>query len=222
MKKLERSTRILIAIICIPLLLFAGVVLYVAIVPEPTVTYLGHSDGDLELGDVWNEEDAFQIKVVDVIIGEVDETGRRQCEAILEVKNENVVAHKHSSGMQIYKFAKDSEHAYRISHGSYQLEEKLEKIETYFEPYDGKLSNVMEIWFSVHDNIEVDGVIYDTIEDSNELKQFVVEKGQVATFRYGFTAREHLDVLQMNIKVLASKNHDQQYTGYYKVNVGID
>ena len=43
------------------------------------------------------------------------------------------------------------------------------------------------------------------------------QKGQTATFRYGFRAREHMDVLQMHITVLASKNHDQQYHGSYKV-----
>jgi len=217
MKKLERSTRILFAIIAILILLFIGFVLYVWIMPEPEPTYLGHSDGDLALGEVWNEEGAFQICVTDVIIGDVDETGMRQCEAVIEVTNENVVAHKRSNTMLLYKFAKDSENAYRISHGSYNLEERLAKIETEYAPYNERLSNVMEIWFSVSDNIEVNGVIYDSIEKSNELSEFVVEKGQTATFRYGFRAREHMDVLQMRITVLASKNHGQQYHGSYKV-----
>ena len=217
MKNVDRPTRIFFAIIAIPILLYVGLVLYVWIMPEPEPTYLGHSDGDLALGEVWNEEGAFQICITDVIVGDVDETGMRQCEVVIEVTNENVIAHKRSNTMLLYKFAKDSENAYRISHGSYKLEERLDKIDTEYEEYHGSLKKVMEIWFSVSDNIEIDGVIYDTIEKSNELSQFVVEKGQTATFRYGFSARENMDVLQMNITVLASKNHDQQYHGRYKV-----
>ena len=69
MKNFNRSTRILFAIIAIPILLSIGFALYVWIMPEPEPTYLGHSDGDLALGEVWNEEGAFQICVTDVIIG---------------------------------------------------------------------------------------------------------------------------------------------------------
>ena len=217
MKNFNRSTRIVFAIIAIPILLSIGFMLYVWIMPEPEPTYLGHSDGDLALGEVWNEEGAFQICVRDVIIGDVDETGMRQCEAVIEVTNENVVAHKRSNTMLLYKFAKDSENAYRISHGSEKLEERLDKIDTEYEAYYGSLKNVMEIWFSVSDDIEINGVIYDSIKKSNELSEFVVEKGKTATFRYGFRAREHIDVLQMHITVLASKNHGQQYHGSYKV-----
>ena len=52
MKNVDRPTRMFFAIIAIPILLYVGLVLYVWIMPEPEPTYLGHSDGDLALGEV--------------------------------------------------------------------------------------------------------------------------------------------------------------------------
>lgn len=218
MKKLERPTRILIAMVAIPILLYAGLAIYIHVTPEPEPVYLGHSDGDLQLGQVWEEEGAFQIQMTDVVIGDVDENGIRQCEAVFQVTNENVVAHKKSNTMLVYQFAKDSDNAYRITHGSYNHEERMAKIDEEYEEYRSRLKDVMEIWFRAEAMIDKDGVWKDQVK-STELSELAIEKGETATFRYGFTIRESVKHLRFHFNVLASKNHSEQYHGWYIANV---
>lgn len=220
-KRLNKYQKGFLVAMIVMVLVFTVPILYVAIVPDPQVTYLGHSDGQLQMGQVWEEDGAFEIQLVDVIVGAVEADGMRQCEAILQITNENVVAHKKFNTMLVYQCAKDSDNAYRIRHGSSKLEGYSEPDDTLYAVYPERLEDVMEVWVSVCDTVEVDGFIYDTIENGDALHQFAVEKGQTATFHYGFRAREHMDVLQMDITVLASKNHDKQYKGSYRVEYNI-
>ena len=163
-------------------------------------------DVDVSVDEPWINE-AFEIEISDVQIGNADENGMRHCEFILKVVNHDVVTHRSSRDLMTFvQYESDSVDAYRGSHGTTEPDEVGEKPEK-------TVKKVMEIWTNLHEQDGNNKII------EHGLPYLFIEKGKTAFYVYQASVSESVEYITLTLQVHNNKKHTQQYRREYILNV---
>lgn len=173
--------------------------------PDEDMDYLSW-ETDVSVDEPWINE-AFEIEISNVQIGDVDANNLRPCEIIMKVKNHDVVTHRSSRDLMTFvQYESDSVDAYRGSHETTEPDEAGEKPKK-------AVKKIMEIWTDLYEEGGNKKII------KHGLTSFFVEKGKTAFFVYQASVPETTEYMTLTLQVSTNKKHNNQYRREYILNI---